>query len=178
MSIVFHGTSIQNARKILKHGFNPKKRNWKNSDKLAYFFNCPTYHESLKNALVQGGTAAYRYTNECRRAVLAVDIPDGLLTPDDTKTAGIYSYQYEGSTITPDMIVGCWHDKLNLSYLRPFALIAHEGKVHLKNYKIPENISKLRAFFEVPKYPIYTNITQQFCHFNLGFDVNIVTFII
>ncbi len=166
--IVFHGTSIQNARKIIKEGFRPSKPNWKVSNKLAYFYNHTTHNESFRVALLQGGPSAFKYVTECRRCVLAVEVKADDISPDETNTAGAYAFQYDGKVLGPNSIVGAWHDTHNLQALRPFMLYNSRHLIHRTN--TPKLIDDIQDFFGPPRNPVSVPIVEMFSKTQLGFD--------
>lgn len=166
--IVFHGTSIQNAKRILKEGFLPKNRNWKVSNSLAYFYNYPTYRVGFETALIQGGSAAFKYVTECRRAVIALSLDDSEISPDATNTAGKYAFQFNGKVLTPNKIVGCWHDTHNLQLVRPFILYNSRHQIHRTH--TPKLNHDIAGFFKQISDPIHVPVTQIFSKVDLGFD--------
>lgn len=168
MKIVFHGTSIQNAKKILKEGFLPKRRNWKVSDKLVYVYNCPTLRTGFETALIQGSTSAFSHVTECRRAVLALSLGDDEISPDATNTAGKYAFQFDGDTLSPNRIVGAWYDAHNLRSVRPFMLYNSRHLIH--RVRSPKLIDDIADFFKPIATPVYVPVTQIFSKVDLGFD--------
>jgi hypothetical protein len=176
MKIVFHGTSIQNAKKILQEGFKPRKKNWKVSEKLAYFYDCSSYIEGLSQAITQGSVAAFKHVTECRRAVIAVKLDKNLLSVDATNTGGPNTYQYNGCSLTPDSIVGFWHDIYNLRDVRPIFLFNSQHLIHKVNK--PNLIKDFEPLFPRPQKEVSVPIKQVFCNFDLGFDVSSSKFIL
>lgn len=180
MKILFHGTSIQNARKILKEGFRPRSKNWNVSSQLAYFFEPQTtqsdYYDTLQKTLCQGMIAACRHNTEVKRAAIAVQVPDSDISPDVSLGAPASAVQYNGRTLAPNSIVGFWHDDMNLQPLR-FVFLAHHAHHPLSAIKVPETIRLFQPFIKqyIPE-PITVPIKQEFCNFDLGFDFNTAKF--
>lgn len=180
MQILFHGTSIQSARKILKEGFKPRSKNWNVSAQLAYFFKPdPTqsnYYDILQKTLCQGMIAACRHNTEIKRAVIAVQVPESDFSIDVSVGAPPSAIQYNGKVLGPKSIVGFWYDDMNLQPLR-FVFLAHHGHHPLSAIKVPEAIKLFQPFIrpyiqEVINVPV----KQAFCNFDLGFDFNTAKF--
>jgi hypothetical protein len=95
MPVFYHGTSLENARKIAKDGFlrNPDNRNGTVSDNAVYFWSADKLKESegldddCLDFMIQqgwgGATAALAYARQCIGVVFEVELPEEALDCDD-----------------------------------------------------------------------------------------------
>lgn len=161
--VVFHGTSIQNARSILKEGYKQKVPNWLVSAPFPYFFNYPHIEDSFKTALIQGGTPAFKHNTLCKRAVLAVKVEDTDLIIDTTGTAGEYSFEYTKPSFSPEQVVGMWADVYNLKYIKWHAALMYNNQFFASKIDIPHEVEMLKEFFKKSDTPISVPIEKIFC---------------
>lgn len=107
MSIYYHGTSIENARSILKNGFGASTTIWYASyPKYVYMRKAvppeageDTYNETIHSAFT---TAAICNSQENGVAIFQIDIPEslaGYVEPDDSVEYDENSYQIEAEQL-------------------------------------------------------------------------------
>lgn len=107
MSIYYHGTSIENARSILKNGFGAGTTIWYASyPKYVYMRKAvpleageDTYNETIHSAFT---TAAICNSQENGVAIFQIDIPEslaGYVEPDDSVEYDENSYQIEAEQL-------------------------------------------------------------------------------
>lgn len=167
--ICFHGTSYQNARRIVKNGYNPKRKNWLVSEpNYFYGFNCLSPKEGIQRALIQAGNPAF-CEEVCRRAVIAVELPETELLYDEY-TKQEYTFKCKHSFITKENIKGLWWDKHDLAPIRYFGM-ARLAENALSGVKLPKHVEPFKVYFDlIPDQEVKVPIKQVFCSISIDFD--------
>lgn len=119
MTIYYHGTTMENAKSILKEGFNSESAVWECSDPLAtYFYRSDindTPKEGLKLAIENAQIAsAVSGVQDTSVAVIVADIPDSVPAYPDRSCENMENVAVEIETELLNLGIDCRKIKISM----------------------------------------------------------------